>query len=59
MYNMTIPSTLKTWIDRVVRVDRIFRYTSDGPVGLTSGIDAYAVFALTGHTRQEVSHVNP
>lgn len=51
MYNMTIPSTLKSWIDRVVRAGRTFRYTSDGPVGLTSGIDAYAVFARGGMYR--------
>lgn len=51
MYNMTIPSTLKAWIDRVVRAGRTFRYTSDGPEGLTSGIDAYAVFARGGMYR--------
>lgn len=48
MYNMTVPSTLKTWIDRIVRAGRTFRYTDDGPVGLTRGIDAYAVFARGG-----------
>lgn len=51
MYNMTIPSTLKAWIDRVVRAGRTFRYTSDGPVGLASGIEAYAVFARGGMYR--------
>lgn len=48
MYNMTIPSTLKAWIDRIVRAGRTFRYTSEGPVGLTRGMDAYAVFARGG-----------
>lgn len=48
MYNMTIPSTLKTWIDRIVRAGRTFRYTSDGAEGLTRGIEAYAVFARGG-----------
>lgn len=48
MYNLTIPSTLKAWIDRVVRAGRTFRYTADGPVGLVRGIDAYAVFARGG-----------
>lgn len=51
MYNMAIPSTLKAWIDRVTRAGRTFRYTEDGPVGLTRGIDAYAVFARGGQYR--------
>lgn len=51
MYNLTIPSTLKAWIDRVVRAGRTFRYTADGPVGLVQGIDAYAVFARGGTYR--------
>lgn len=51
MYNMTIPSTLKAWLDRIVRAGRTFRYTDDGPVGLTRGIDAYAVFARGGMYR--------
>jgi FMN-dependent NADH-azoreductase len=51
MYNMTIPSTLKAWIDRVVRAGKTFRYTEDGPVGLARGIEAYAVFARGGRYR--------
>jgi FMN-dependent NADH-azoreductase len=34
MYNFSIPSQLKAWIDRVVRAGRTFRYTETGPVGL-------------------------
>lgn len=48
MYNLTIPSALKAWIDRVVRAGRTFRYTGDGPQGLVQGIEAYAVFARGG-----------
>jgi len=48
MYNLTIPSTLKAWIDRVVRAGRTFRYSESGPVGLANGIEAYAVFARGG-----------
>lgn len=51
MYNMTIPSTLKAWIDRVARAGRTFRYTADGPVGLVRGVDAYLVFARGGMYR--------
>ena len=49
MYNMGIPSTLKTWIDRVVRAGKTFRYTSEGPAGLVEDIDAYLLFARGGN----------
>jgi len=51
MYNMTVPSTLKAWIDRVARAGRTFRYTAEGPVGLVQGVDAYLVFARGGMYR--------
>lgn len=34
MHNFGIPSSLKAWIDHVVRAGRTFQYTGDGPVGL-------------------------
>ncbi|MBR0664916.1 FMN-dependent NADH-azoreductase [Roseomonas hellenica] len=34
MYNFTIPSQLKGWIDRVLVAGRTFRYTEKGPEGL-------------------------
>lgn len=34
MYNMTVPSILKAWIDLVVRARRTFRFTESGPVPL-------------------------
>jgi FMN-dependent NADH-azoreductase len=37
MFNFSIPSQLKAWIDRVVQAGRTFRYTQDGPVGLAGG----------------------
>jgi FMN-dependent NADH-azoreductase len=37
MYNFSIPSQLKAWIDRVAQAGRTFRYTSDGPQGLAVG----------------------
>lgn len=37
MYNFSIPSQLKAWIDRVVVAGKTFRYTAAGPEGLTSG----------------------
>lgn len=37
MYNFTIPSQLKAWLDRVLQAGRTFRYTESGPVGLAGG----------------------
>jgi len=37
MYNFTIPSQLKAWIDRVAQAGRTFKYTENGPVGLAKG----------------------
>jgi FMN-dependent NADH-azoreductase len=34
MYNFAIPSTFKTWVDRVARAGLTFSYTENGPVGL-------------------------
>lgn len=37
MYNFSIPSQLKAWIDRVAQAGRTFKYTDKGPVGLAAG----------------------
>jgi len=37
MYNFSVPSTLKAWIDRVAVAGRTFRYTEKGPEGLAKG----------------------
>ena len=37
MYNLSIPSQLKAWIDRISVAGKTFRYTEKGPVGLCGG----------------------
>lgn len=37
MYNFTLPSQLKAWIDRILVAGKTFRYTENGPEGLASG----------------------
>ena len=37
LYNFTIPTQLKAWIDRIAQVGRTFKYTEKGPVGLAGG----------------------
>jgi FMN-dependent NADH-azoreductase len=34
MYNFTVPSQLKAWIDRILVAGKTFRYTAGGPEGL-------------------------
>lgn len=38
MYNFSVPSTLKAWLDRIIQVGRTFAYGENGnPQGLTKG----------------------
>ena len=37
MYNFGVPSSLKAWIDRVVRAGVTFKYGANGPEGLVTG----------------------
>lgn len=48
MYNLAIPSTLKSWIDYVSRAGRTFRFSETGPVGLLEGKKAYVAIAQGG-----------
>lgn len=37
LYNFTVPTQLKAWIDRLAQAGRTFKYTEKGPVGLAGG----------------------
>ena len=37
MYNFTLPTQLKAWLDRILIAGKTFRYTAEGPVGLAKG----------------------
>ncbi len=47
MYNFTVPSTLKAWIDHVSIAGQTFSYTAEGPRGLLKG-KAYLVLSSGG-----------
>ena len=49
MYNFSISSTLKAWIDHVARAGRTFRYTAQGPEGLLKGKKVVVLTARGGH----------
>ena len=48
MYNFSVPSTLKAWVDLIARVGVTFNYTENGPKGLLEGKKAYLVVATGG-----------
>lgn len=37
LYNFSVPSQLKAWIDRIAQAGRTFKYTDKGAVGLAGG----------------------
>jgi FMN-dependent NADH-azoreductase len=37
MYNFTLPTQLKAWLDRILVAGKTFRYTAEGPQGLAGG----------------------
>lgn len=37
MYNFTLPTQLKAWLDRILVAGQTFRYTEHGPEGLVGG----------------------
>lgn len=48
MYNLGIPSTLKSWIDQIARAGITFRYTENGPQGLLNGKKVYVLATRGG-----------
>ncbi len=55
MYNFSIPSTLKTWMDYVARAGDTFKYTSTGPVGLLSDTRVYINASRGGQHKDQVT----
>jgi len=59
MYNFAIPSTLKAWLDHVLRAGVTFKYGEQGPEGLLQGKRAFVltarggIYAGTGLDHQE------
>lgn len=60
MYNFTIPSTLKAWLDHVLRAGITFQYTPTGPQGLLQGKRAIVLTARGGiHAGAGSDHQEP
>ena len=52
MYNFTLPTQLKAWIDRIVLAGITFRYTENGPEGLAKGKRVIIALARGGFYNQ-------
>ena len=48
MYNLSIPTPLKAWIDRIAVAGKTFQYTATGPVGLLTNKKAFIASARGG-----------
>lgn len=48
MYNFTLPTQLKSWIDRILVAGKTFRYTENGPEGLAGGKRVIVALARGG-----------
>jgi FMN-dependent NADH-azoreductase len=48
MYNFSVSSTLKAWIDHIARAGRTFQYGATGAVGLVTGKKVFIVTATGG-----------
>ncbi|HCE1488239.1 TPA: FMN-dependent NADH-azoreductase [Vibrio parahaemolyticus] len=60
MYNFTIPTQLKNWIDLIARVGVTFKYTENGVQGLIEGKKAIVVTTRGGiHKDSPTDNVTP
>jgi len=60
MYNFAIPSTLKAWLDHVLRAGVTFKYGETGPQGLLTGKRAYVLTARGGiYAGSSLDHQEP
>ena len=57
MYNFTIPSQLKAWIDRILVAGKTFKYGAAGPEGLAGGKRVIVAISRGGHYGAETPYV--
>ncbi|MDA9409237.1 MULTISPECIES: FMN-dependent NADH-azoreductase [unclassified Bradyrhizobium] len=56
MYNFTIPSQLKAWIDRVLVKGKTFKYDASGPEGLVGDKRVIVAISRGGHYGAETPY---
>lgn len=59
LYNFTVPSGLKAWIDRIAVAGKTFSYGANGPIGLVPNKKAVIVATAGGiHSQSPVTHMH-
>ena len=58
MYNFSISSSLKAWIDQVVRLGRTVTYGAEGPKGLLVGKKVYVLTSRGGAYGHEIGRAH-
>jgi FMN-dependent NADH-azoreductase len=53
MYNFTLPTQLKAWIDRILIAGKTFKYGAQGPEGLAGGKRVIIAIARGGYYGME------
>jgi FMN-dependent NADH-azoreductase len=53
VYNFTIPTQLKAWIDRITVAGKTFRYTANGPEGLAGNKEVIVAITRGGVQRAD------
>lgn len=48
LYNFTIPTSLKAWIDHITRAGITFGYGENGPIGMVTGKKVYVAMSSGG-----------
>jgi FMN-dependent NADH-azoreductase len=56
MYNFSVPTQLKAWIDRIVQPGRTFRFSPAGAVGQATGIRAVVASSRGGVYSPALAH---
>lgn len=60
MYNFSVPSMLKAWVDHIARAGSTFKYTEQGAVGLLQNKKVYFLAAMGGfHQEGESDFLRP
>ncbi|SSW72678.1 FMN-dependent NADH-azoreductase [Achromobacter veterisilvae] len=59
MHNFTVPSSLKAWIDHVVRVRHTFRITAEGKLGSLSDRPVYVAISSGGEFSESGAQRQP
>ena len=58
MYNFTVPTQLKAWLDRIIVPGKTFRYGANGPEGLAKGKRVFVAIARGGFYGAETAAVS-